>query len=70
MTADAEREDDPSKERRTHTTPAGGVASVVYYQDADGNPAPKSKAVAGEIHELDAAGNSIRRTYFDRTPSR
>jgi hypothetical protein len=61
--------DDPTEERWTHATPAGGVSSICYYRDADGNPAPKSKAVAGEIHELDAAGNSIARTYFERKPT-
>ena len=56
---------DPTEERWTHATLAGGVSSVCYYRDAAGNAASKSKAVAGEIHELDAAGRSIRRTYFE-----
>jgi len=46
-------------------TPHGGVASVANFMDADGRPADKSKAVKVEILELDAAGNSIHRTYAD-----
>jgi hypothetical protein len=60
---------DPTEERRTGPTPAGGVGSVVYYQDAAGRPCPRSRAVAGEAHELDAAGRSIMRTYFECAPA-
>jgi len=60
--------DDPTESWAFGPTPNGGTKSVVYYRDAQGNPAPKSKAVAGEGHELDAAGNSIARVYFTLTP--
>jgi hypothetical protein len=60
---------DPTEERRPGPTPCGGVSSVCYYQDAQGNPAPRSRAVAGEIVELDAAGRQLARTYFERRPS-
>jgi hypothetical protein len=55
--------DDPTEERRDGPTPAGGASSVIYYRDADGNPAPKSRAVMAEVTEFDAAGEAIARTY-------
>jgi hypothetical protein len=55
-------------ERIDGPTPAGGVASVAYFRDADGNPCPKDEAVGIEIHELDAAGTAIRRTHLIRQP--
>lgn len=61
--------DDPTEERDDEPTPNGGVSSVAYYRDKDGNPTPKSKAVAMEIHELDAEGNSIHRTYLTKQPA-
>lgn len=50
-------------------TPAGGVRSQIFYQDADGNPAEKEEAVRMRIIELDDKGNVIRTTYgaIDRT---
>jgi hypothetical protein len=60
---------DPTEERRPGPTPCGGAASVCYWQDAAGNPAPRSAAVAGVIVELDAAGRQLARTYFDARPS-
>jgi hypothetical protein len=59
---------DPTEERRPGPTPCGGAESVVFWQDAAGNPAPRSAAVAGEVVELDAAGREIARTYFERPP--
>jgi hypothetical protein len=44
-------------------TPNGGVRSVIYYQDDDGNPADKSVATRAEIVEYDADGKDIHRTY-------
>jgi hypothetical protein len=44
-------------------TPAGGVRSIIYYQDKDGSPCEKAVAVAGELVEYDARGKDIRRTY-------
>ena len=59
---------DPTEDRRPGPTPAGGGESVCYYQDEQGNAAPRSAAVAGEIVELDAAGRQLARTYFERRP--
>lgn len=61
-------ESDPTEESRDGPTSNGGVRSTVYYQDANGQPAPKSKAVRAEGVEFDAAGRQIRRTYFEITP--
>jgi hypothetical protein len=58
-------EDDPVTERRDGPTPNGGVASVIHYRAADGDPCPRSRAVAAEVHELDASGDSIARTYAE-----
>lgn len=57
---------EPTSERIDEPTPNGGVASIAYFLDADSNPCPKSQAARMEIHELDAAGKSIRRTYLHR----
>lgn len=56
---------DPAVERIEGETPGGGVASIAYFLDADWSPVPKSKAVRIEIHEIDAEGNIIERTYLD-----
>jgi hypothetical protein len=58
----------PTSERIDGPTPNGGVASVAYFRDAEGNPCPKDEAVGIEIHELDAAGTAIRRTHLIRQP--
>jgi len=44
-------------------TPNGGAYSIAYWQDADGRPTAKDKAVAVEIHEFDDQGQPIFRTY-------
>jgi hypothetical protein len=55
-----------SGERVDATTPAGGVAFVAYYFGPDGQALPTDAgAVAVEIHELDADGNVLARTYAD-----
>jgi hypothetical protein len=56
---------DLTSERHDGPTPAGGVASVAYWQDANGNATTKELAVAAEIVELDAGGNIIARTYAE-----
>lgn len=44
-------------------TPNGGVKSVMYYRDAEGDPADESVAVQAEIVELDERNNIVFRTY-------
>ena len=39
------------------------MASVAFWLDAEGNPCHKEEAHEVEIHELDAEGGSIFRTY-------
>jgi hypothetical protein len=60
--------DDPTEERRDGPTPAGGTSSVIYYRAANGDPAPKSRAVRAEVLEFDAAGVVIARTYGHLSP--
>jgi hypothetical protein len=59
---------EPTSERIDGLTPNGGVASVAYFLDAAGQPCAKAEAVSMEIHELDATGAVIYRTYLDRRP--
>jgi subtilisin family serine protease len=54
--------DDPFAESDDEPTPNGGVGSVIYYQDADGQPVRKSRAVRGEIVEFNAGGGQVGRT--------
>jgi hypothetical protein len=44
-------------------TPNGGVRSVAYFKDSDGEPADESVATRIEIVEYDADGKEIARTY-------
>lgn len=44
-------------------TPNGGVRSIAYWFDADGNPVEKVNATNVEIHEVDKDGGIIRRVY-------
>ncbi len=44
-------------------TPHGGVASIAYWQDAEGKATTRDQAVAVEIVEIDAQGKQIYRTY-------
>ena len=60
----------PTSQRVDGPTPHGGVASVANFMDADGRPVEKNRAVKVEIFELDAAGNSIHRTYANLSPAR
>jgi hypothetical protein len=45
------------------TAPNGGIYSIAYWQDADGNPTTPDKAVTAEVHEMDKQNQSIFRTY-------
>ena len=54
---------DSTTERHDEPTPNGGVASVIYYLDGERNAAPKSRAVAAVVVELDAGGNEVYRTH-------
>jgi hypothetical protein len=45
------------------TAPNGGIYSIAYWQDADGNPTTPDKAVTAEVHEMDEQNQSIFRTY-------
>lgn len=58
----------PTSERIEGPTPSGGVATLILYRDAEGNPAPKDVAVGAEVIELDDAGNHVGRTYADLRP--
>lgn len=44
-------------------TPNGGVRSVAYFRDDEGNPAEEAEATRVEIVEYDAAGKVLQRTY-------
>lgn len=43
-------------------TPAGGVASEIYYFDGEMNLVDKKRAFYAVIRELDAGGNLIQET--------
>ncbi|MCC2672370.1 MAG: hypothetical protein K0Q72_4842 [Armatimonadetes bacterium] len=58
----------PDVWRSDRPTPNGGAYSIAYFTDEDGNPAPKSQASRVEIHEMDANGESIFRTYGNLRP--
>jgi hypothetical protein len=47
----------------SNPTPNGGVKSIMYYRDAEGNPAEEDVAVQAEIVELDENNNIVFRTY-------
>ncbi len=54
---------------RNGPTPLGGVRSVAYLFDADGNPTDDpDRARSGEIHEFAAEGDLLGRTYFQLSP--
>ena len=48
-------------------TPNGGVKSIAYYLDDDGNPSPKTKATRVQIVELDKVGNRVNEVYLRKT---
>jgi hypothetical protein len=53
----------PGIYRAEGPTPNGGAYSEAYFSDEQGNPVLKEDAVFVEIHEINADGNSIYRTY-------
>lgn len=55
---------DQTSETIHKPTPNGGVKSTAFYQDAQGQPTTKDKAVKVEIVEYDAHDNPIHRTYM------
>jgi hypothetical protein len=57
-------------ERHEGPTPAGGVASIAFYLNDQGNLCPKSRATRMEVHELDAEGQRVRRMFRLREVSR
>ena len=40
-------------------TPHGGVKTLVFFQDDEGNPADESEATRAEVQELDAEGRQV-----------
>ena len=52
----------PTSETKKHSTPCGGDRSAIYYQDKNGNPVDKSKAVRAEIVEYKGE-QVVGRTY-------
>ena len=52
-----------TQERIDGETPNGGAYAIAYYQDKDGEPVEKIRAVAVEIVEFNADGEAIWRTY-------
>lgn len=53
----------PTHERIDGPTPNGGDYAEIFYQDADGQPCPKDKAVKAEGVEY-KEGKEISRTYL------
>jgi hypothetical protein len=52
-----------TSETNRHQTPNGGDYSVMYYQDAQGNPVDKKLASKAEIVEFKDNGEVVGRTY-------
>lgn len=59
--ADTERVELPKGDRG----PNGGVVSIIYYQDDQGDPVDKSKATRAEILEFNSQDQVVGRTYMD-----
>ena len=60
-------EPDPAHRLRTEgPTPAGGEYAIGYFFDDRRRPCPRAEAVHFEVHEFDAAGVCIARTYATR----
>lgn len=57
--------DQETQQRIDGATPNGGVYSVAYWQDKDGQPINKREAVKAEIVEYDSNDQSVFRTYAD-----
>ena len=56
-------ESGPSWDKYAGPTPNGGVVALWMYSLEDGSPATRETATCHEIHELDADGNCLFRTY-------
>jgi hypothetical protein len=52
-----------NSERVDGPTPHGGAYTVAYYADAEGNPAPKTRAARAEVHEFTEAGKRVHTAY-------
>lgn len=57
---------DDTKEEHAGPTPNGGVRSVAYFRDKQGNPCPKADDAGMEVVEFDADGNQVFRTYMQK----
>lgn len=47
--------------------PNGGAYAIVYYQDIDGGPTPKGKALRAEVFEYSVENKPIAMTIIDLT---
>lgn len=63
MVVETQPETDEMTLRADVPTPNGGAYSVAYFQDADGENVPRSRAVRVEIVEFAEDGAEIHRTY-------
>lgn len=52
-----------TSQRIDKPTPSGGAYSIIYYQDNNGKPVSKTKAVKVEIIEYSQDGTELLRTY-------
>jgi hypothetical protein len=59
-------DEDETQERIDGPTPNGGVYSIAYFSDDDGDPTSKQKATRMEIVEFDREGNQLFRTYMEK----
>jgi hypothetical protein len=57
-----------TEERINGETPKGGVYSIAYFQDANGQPVAKEDATSIEIIEFDENDRQIWRTYMRNKP--
>lgn len=57
---------DETQERTEGPTPHGGAYAVAYFLDESRRPCRKDRARWIEIHECDASGASIFRTWLER----
>ncbi|MBH8566732.1 hypothetical protein I8748_32050 [Nostoc sp. CENA67] len=59
--------DSITQERIDQATPNGGDYSIIYYQDAEGNPTSKDTAKKAEVVEFKSGGKQVFRTYATLT---
>lgn len=55
-----------TQQRDDGPTPNGGVYSIAYFSDSEGNPTTKENATRMEIVEFDEDGNGFFRTYMEK----